>query len=499
MDRSKPAGLRPRILLLTGSAPLELSRLHEMGSVIEPFLVLGSIAKKNIFQLTIPPIGAIAVATYLHERGVELEVKDYFLEDVSDCKADIIGISSTFMGLDDVREIAAFMRKRNPASSIVLGGPLSWSVQPSVLLNAIPEIDFIVVGEAEQTFLELLEVLSLRGNKNKVAGVISRDEGAYSVAGRRVPLDAALIPTPNWKLLRLPDRRRLPVLPVETGRGCPYNCPYCSETHYWGKPPRYRSPASVTAEIARNVYEFGIATFRFTDSCFSSPLKRCADVCDAIYGECVQMGIPVKWSSYARISNLTPRLLEKMKQSGCVALDIGVESGDPAMLRRMDRRYSPDEAVIVAHKARELDIITNFNLVVGFPGETAESIDRTIEMLDRAQPDTFACFLLFVAPNMIISSYPDRYGIGGAGLSWRHSTMVSDDAVEAMEKISRSVIGSCSFPGGEYFACYLASLGYTNQQVRSFFRATLELARGVGTPSSRSIVERGCASLENFW
>lgn len=77
--------------------------------------------------------------------------------------------------------------------------------------------------------------------------------------------------------------------------------------------------------------------------------------------------------------------------------------------------------------------------------------------------------------------------------------MTSYDAKEAMERISKSVSGSCSFPAGEYFACYLSSLGYSNQQVRSFFRATLELARGAGTPSSRFIVEEVCTSLQNYW
>ena len=487
------------VIILTGVGPLRLCDTREMGIDAEVFKVLGSAMNKDTFSPRIPTIGAVAVATFAEKQQIHVQVKDFYASDLNDCCADIIGISSTFMGLQHIKEIASFARQKNPSSTIVLGGPISWSLSPSALFELVPEIDVIVMGEGEQTFVELVKAASTDGNLNRVKGLFLRQDHRYSFTGMRGPLPGDSIPTPQWKLLDVSFSQTVPFFPVETSRGCPYNCPYCSETHYWGKPPRYRSPGSVVAEIARNVYEFGIATFRFTDSCFSSPPKRCADVCDAVYGECVQVGIPAKWSSYARISNLTPRLLEKMKQSGCVALDIGVESGDPAMLRRMGRRYSLDQAVIVAHKARELDIITNFNLVVGFPGETAESIDRTIEMLDRAQPDTFGCFLLFVAPNTTISSYPDRYGISGAGLSWRHSTMTSDDALEAVERISRSVTGSCSFPGGEYFACYLASLGYSNQQVRTFFRATLELARGVGTPSSRSTVEQVCKSLEKFW
>jgi hypothetical protein len=83
MGGSRLSRSRPRILLLTGFAPLEVSRLDEMGSVIDPFLVLASVGKKNRFQLTIPTIGAVAVATYLRERGAEVEVKDFFLDDLA--------------------------------------------------------------------------------------------------------------------------------------------------------------------------------------------------------------------------------------------------------------------------------------------------------------------------------------------------------------------------------------------------------------------------------
>ncbi|MFH1487152.1 MAG: radical SAM protein, partial [Chloroflexota bacterium] len=486
----------PRVLLLTGFAPMELAQLDEMGIETAPFLAMASVMGKDTFQLTIPCIGAVAVATYLRDRGVDVRIKDFFLDDLSDCDGDIIGISSTFMGPSHVKEIASFARERNPSSIIVLGGPLSWSFRASSLLDSAPAIDFVSVGEGEQTFLELLEALALGAEPREVLGIVSRHDNGHPCGERRPSLDAELIPTPDWGLLAVPNPRRLPVLPVETSRGCPYSCPYCSETHYWGKPPRYRRPEAVAVEIARNVRDFGITSFRFTDSCFSAPPKRCAEVCDAIYHECTEAGLPVTWSSYARVSNLSPRLLEKMKRSGCIALDIGVESGDPATLRRMGRRYSPERAVTVAQEARRLGIITNFNIVVGFPGETVEGIERTIEMLDRAQPDSFACFLLFIAPNMGVSSYPDRYGLTGVGLSWYHSTMTSDEALEAMNKISKSVTGSCSFPGGEYFACYLASLGHSSQEIRAFFKAAVELGRGSQDPGYRSILEGVCTKLD---
>lgn len=483
--------------MLTGFSPINLSRISDMGTEIKPFHVLASAAQQETFQITVPTLGAVAVATYLGERGVEVEVRDFFLDEKDTSEADIIAVSSTFMGAEQVKEIVSFARTDNPSAVIVLGGPLSWSVEPPSLFAMIPEIDFIVVGEGEQAFYELVQALANGDVTPTIAGVLSRNQTSHN--GGRGRLDMTEIPLPEWDLLRVTNPRRLPLLPVETSRGCPYSCKYCSETHYWGKPPRYREAAPVADEIARNVQEYAITTFRFADSCFSAPPKRCAEICDAIYERCVRQGMPVKWSSYSRVSNLTPDLLEKMKRSGCVALDVGVESGSAEMLRRMGRDYSPDLAIQVAENARELDIITNFNIVVGFPGESDETVDETIEMLNKAQPDCFACFTLFVAPNMTVTSNAREYQIEGQGLSWRHPTMTSEEATESIERIAVNVHASNAFPGGEYFAGYLSALGYTPEEVRGFFKATCQLARGCTNPELESTVKTVCRSLSQLW
>jgi anaerobic magnesium-protoporphyrin IX monomethyl ester cyclase len=291
-------------------------------------------------------------------------------------------------------------------------------------------------------------------------------------------LPAGEILSPDWSLMGLPNAKRLPVLPVETSRGCPFNCAYCSEVTYWGKPVRYRGIDSVVAEIKNNVEKYGITTFRFTDSCFSAPPARAGELCDAIYNQCVRRGIPVKWSSYARVSNLDRTLLEKMKRSGCVALDIGVESGSERMLRSMGRHYSPSAAVAVAHDSRELGIITNFNVVIGFPGETRESVLETAALIDRAAPDTYSCFLFYLADHTRVHGLTGEYKLSGRGLCWQHSTMTSDEAAEGMRFIEKTVTTAANLPGGEYFACYLASLGFSVAQIQGFYASVSRMSEG---------------------
>ena len=487
-----------KVLIITGISPVTLPQLEEMGMTFEPFLLLLSMSGKDTFRFSIPTVGPAAIGSYLRQHGIEVEIVDFYFDEVCSFDADVIGISSTFMGVEDVKQIADVVRQQNPAATIVLGGPLSWSVSPVELLQIVPSLDFIVQREGEQTFLELIGKVRSGGDPSLVKGLVFRREGSVIETPPRLPLDFESLPHPDWELMGMPSSKRLPVLPVETSRGCPYHCAYCSEVTYWGKPVRYRTSDRVVEELRYNAEKLGITTFRFTDSCFSAPPARSAEICDAIYEKCINYGIQVKWSAYARIENLSHTLLDKMKRSGCVALDIGLESGSVEVLRRMGRNYSPTAVVEVAKAARDLGIITNFNVVVGFPGETEETVQATAELIDRASPDTFTCFVFFLAPNTRAYIRPNNYGLQGEGLSWKHDTMTSEEAKEAMLKLTKGVSHSISFPAGEHFACYLTSLGYPEREIGDFYRATGRLATAPKDEEALLLVKKGIENLINF-
>ena len=489
-----------KVLIITGFSPMGLPQLREMGTNLNTQLVNAiSGGNRTTFRISIPTIGPAVIGSYLQQQGIEVEIRDFYFDEVCAFDVDIVGISSTFMGVENVQEIAGLIREQNPSATIVLGGPLSWSVSPSKLLEAVPSLDCIVLREGEQTFLELIHELRNGGDISSVKGLFFQKGGAGFETPPRPLLDESKLSQPAWELMEIPSPKRLPVLPVETSRGCPYHCAYCSEVHYWGKPVRYRTSDSVVKELRHNVEQFGIKTFRFTDSCFSAPPPRSAEICDAIYQGCIKDGLEVKWSSYARIENLNRSLLEKMKRSGCVALDIGVESGASSILRGMGRNYSPETAVEVAQVARDLEIITNFNVVVGFPGETRETVQSTVEMINKAAPDTFSCFLLFLAPNTLASANPRKYGIEGEGLCWKHNTMTSKEASEAMLRITEEVSSSTSFPGGEYAACYLTSIGYAHKEIRGFYRAVGKIVGGQADEEAISLLGKVIQSFENFF
>ncbi len=496
MTRSGQQG--KKVLILTGFSPVRLPELQEMGIPLESLPLLLSMIGKDTFRFSIPAVGPVAIASYLRQHGIEVRVADVYYDDVGSSDSDIVGISSTFLTLNDAKTVADLIREQNSSATIVLGGPLSWSIAPKKLLETMPNVDYIVQREGETTFLELIDVIHHGGDPYLVNGIAFRRQGDITITPPRPPLDFETLPLPAWELAGIPSPKRLPVLPIETSRGCPYHCAYCSEVTYWGKPVRYRSSKRVVDELRSNARRFGITTFRITDSCFSAPPGRSAQICDAIYEQLIKEGIPIKWSAYARLRNLSPDLLVKMKRSGCVALDIGLESGSPKVLQLMGKDYSPEMAVTIAKAAGETGILTNYNLVIGFPGETAETVQATTELIERAAPDTFACFVFFLAPNTTVYLRRKEYGTKGEGLSWRHATRNSEEAKEAMLKLTRDITSSVSFPAGEHFACYLTSLGYSEREIRDFYRATAKLVKEPDNKAARAKVKAVSARLAPF-
>jgi radical SAM superfamily enzyme YgiQ (UPF0313 family) len=462
------------ILIVTGFSPIDLSRLSDLGISSEILPIIFKLFGKNKFHFSVPPIGPVAIASYVkqHLPEVEIKIQDYY-ERLNTTGYDIIGISATFMITEDIKELIKRIKKENQSALLVLGGPHDWATSPKMIFKNIPEIDFVIQQEGEETFTELIKTLSIDGNLNDVKGIayLDRASNKVVVTQPRPPVNFEELPLPEWELMGIPSKKRLAVLPLETSRGCPYHCAYCSEVTYWGKPVRYRSNDRIIAEILNNVSKYKITTFRFTDSCFSATPERCASLCDAIYERCIKKKIYIKWSAYARIENLNPTLLKKMKRAGCVALDIGLESGSSKILRRMGKNFDPNIAVSIADSARETGIIINYNLVVGFPGEDNETLQASIDLIQRAAPNTYACFSFVLKPNTLIGNQMEKFGITGEGLSWEHASMSSKELNHALNTITAGINSAANFTGGEHFACYFSSLGYSTKDIVRVYKA----------------------------
>ncbi|HUJ73430.1 MAG TPA: cobalamin-dependent protein, partial [bacterium] len=153
-----------KVLLVTGFAPVKLPQLVDMGIPTGSINLLSHLAGKETLHVSIPTVAPAVLGSYLKSQGIGVEARDYFLDDLSGVAADVVGISSTFMGLEDIQQIAARVRALLPQAVVVLGGPLSWSLPAAAILAAVPELDYIIIREGERALAELVRLLQSGGD-----------------------------------------------------------------------------------------------------------------------------------------------------------------------------------------------------------------------------------------------------------------------------------------------------------------------------------------------
>ena len=190
------------------------------------------------------------------------------------------------------------------------------------------------------------------------------------------------LPLPARDLLppgryRLPDGN--PYTLVLASRGCPYACPFCLATPLNGRVHRSRSAAAVADEVRRIVETDRIRNFLFQSDLFTADRDWVAEFCERLL-----VSAPgVRWICNGRIDTLDRELLRLMAKAGCFLMSIGIESGDPGLLKAMHKRPDPERIVQTVEDAVSAGILVNGSFVIGFPGETGETLARTGALIDR--------------------------------------------------------------------------------------------------------------------
>lgn len=379
-------------------------------------------------QFLSPPLGLGYIAAYLRRNGFSVGLIDTLIEGFDHIEPvgkgifqcglsnvelesrirafapDVIGISCMFTPrFHNVAAIARFAKKIDPRIRVVVGG-MHVSVCPEETLRE-GAIDFAVLGEGEVPFYELLKKIEAgEDNFSAIGGIAWRQGGDVSVSCQRSLVgDLDSLPYPARDLLSLEEyfRRdiRRDALTTEqkhtsliSSRGCPYSCTFCSAITHWGRDWRKRSAHNVLAEIDQLVNQYKIRELSFEDDNLSLDSARLEEICSGI----IERRLKIKWNTPNGIAvhNLSRPLIRLMKQSGCRRLNFGIESGDEEILNKVMRKnVSLDKVRQVVDWAAREGIVTLGYFVLGMPGETPQSIERTIEFAKSIRLDEIAVFI----------------------------------------------------------------------------------------------------------
>jgi magnesium-protoporphyrin IX monomethyl ester (oxidative) cyclase len=304
-------------------------------------------------------------------------------------KPDILGIQCMYSAYaEDAYEIARVGKILGCLT--VMGGAHASACYLEVLKN--PEVDLVVIGEGEETFLEIIQKFR---NKENLSGI----RGTAGNPARPLVKDIDSLPPPALHLLPIKEYlektketfNMRPAMFVVTSRGCPYNCKFCSVRSVW-KGWRYHSPKRVVDEIEALIKNYKVGEIHFIDDNIAVDINRLKNICD----ELIKRKVNIKWTTPNGITiwTLDNEALEKMKQSGCYRLTFGIETASLNTQRYIRKtQIDLEKAKEVIRKANRLGIWTLSTFIIGFPDETLCDVVATVDFALKSDLD-FAFFFL---------------------------------------------------------------------------------------------------------
>lgn len=376
---------------------------HETG------LVGTTRSMKAVINL-IPPLGLAYLAAVLERDGTDVKIVDgsrglslsEVIDELKGYVPDVVGISCTTPTFSDAITLGEALRQALPKAVTLLGGAHVTAIPQEALLEEV--FDIGVTGEGEMTLLELIHSLEDKGSLDKVDlerinGLAFRRDGKVVVTPPRERIkDLDSLPHPARHLLpALSDYRptpasyrELPLAVMMTSRGCPFHCTFC-DRGVFGNFTRGHSPERVLDEIEELIHRYGAREIRFFDDTFTFRRERVEQVCNMI----IERRLRFPWTCLTRVTAVNKDLLRLMKEAGCWQVLYGLESGDPRMLKLLNKDTTVEQNEQAVRWALEVGLGVRGDFIIGTPGETMESLENTLAFTKRVGLD-YAHFNKFV-------------------------------------------------------------------------------------------------------
>ena len=358
--------------------------------------------REEVLGTTKPPYTLALLATLLKEVGCEVRLIDatanrLSIEQVIE-RLDGEGFSPTLILFPSTTptldaDVAAIARlKRRYKAPMFCFGPHASTV-PTLSMERVPEVDGMFVGEPEDGVLQLAQLDSLAGC-TEVASLTWREPAGPVVASRAHGSFSKFLttPYPAWDQLSLSSYAlplvNKPYVIVETSRGCPYSCDFCVAPIHQGHKFRERSPKALVDEIERSHRELGVEYFYLWGDTVTLNVKSFSAFCD----ELIARKLPIQWFANARADNLTdPAFVHRLKRAGCWMLALGIETDSDEVRKDMVKRLERQKIEMAFRNMRAAGIKSFAFFIFGYPGETLETMERTVKYAVELDPD-FANF-----------------------------------------------------------------------------------------------------------
>ncbi|MEV6704442.1 PhpK family radical SAM P-methyltransferase [Micromonospora wenchangensis] len=455
----------------------------------------------------VPNLAAVYLTSHLRQHGYEADFVSAFRPEqdrltalLADRDPLITIITTTFyVSPGPAIELVEYVRQQNPETMVVVGGPLvanlimdtDSATLPWVLAEIGADV-YVHDGQGEDTLRKLVEAVRGGQSLDGVPNLLWVRDGETVARTRRIPennsLDECAV---EWSHFDGADLG--PVLQTRTARSCAFKCSFCDYPVRAGA-LSLASLSTIERELDA-MAELGATDVVFIDDTFNVPLPRFVDICQLM----IRKGYGFRWYSYFRCGNVRgSEMFDLMASSGCAGVFLGIESGDDTVLKAMNKSASVDRYRNGIQRLNERGINSFASFIAGFPGETEQTVQNTIDFVNDAAPTFFRIEPWWYNHRAPIHQQAAQYALTGRDFRWRHATMDSAGACDAVDRVFAEVTESSWMPmwNFDFWALpYLRGRGFSAEQVVELHRLARDLmllndGDGEAAEAGRRIAER---------
>jgi radical SAM PhpK family P-methyltransferase len=473
--------------LKANSVPFHGERITYM-SLLNRMLEAETGRDHRLQACELPNLGAAYLKSFLRKRHFNVEIVNSFnydqerLEKLLTLSPNAVAITTTlYVDYSPIVEIVNFVRQHNAQTKIIVGGPHVFSIcsdrdaqTQDYIFREIGADIYVFDSQGELTLSKVLAELRDLKEAADLSGVPNLTYTLDNTLFHRTPravedndMDENAV---DWSYFDADYF--VPTVQMRTARSCAFKCAFCRYPAFAGS--LSLTGLDVIERELRLLHSSGVKNVVFIDDTFNVPLPRFKDICRMM----IKNRFDFNWFSFFRCSNADDEAFDLMKDSGCKGVFLGIESGDPRILKNMNKFADADRYRYGISKLKERGIITFATIIVGFPGENEESIRNTTNFLQETSPMFYRLELYYHYTNVPIHQDAEKYGISGTGYSWKHNTMDWKQASEHLQRMYKTIKGPHILPGYmfDFWSIpYLMGKGFTVEQIAGFTATAQEL------------------------
>ncbi len=440
----------------------------------------------GLYACELPHLGAAYLKSFLCKRNFNVEIVNSFnnekerLKELLAQSPKAVAITTTlYVDYSPIVEVVKFVREHNSDTKIIVGGPHIYTIcsdhDPATQDYIFKEIGadiYIFDSQGELAFSNVMaELRNQNPDLSRIPNLTYTSDNVHFQRTSRVIEDNDMDENAvNWGYFD--SDYYAPTVQIRTARSCAFKCSFCRYPAFAGS--LNLTSLEVLERELQLLHSSGVKNVVFIDDTFNVPLPRFKEICRMMIKN--QFGF--NWFSFFRCSNADDEAFDLMRDSGCKGVFLGIESGDPRILKNMNKFADVDRYRYGIRKLKENGIATFATIIVGFPGETQESIRNTMNFLQETSPNFYRLELYYHYTNVPIHKEAEKHGIRGTGYSWKHNTMDWKEASQSLRMMYKTIKGPVIVPGYmfDFWSIpYLLGKGISIEQFTEFTSTAQEL------------------------